>query len=380
MVNEDKATRYHRLRRRASVLGTLVQTSCLLLLLVTGASVLLRDTVIAAVGRGFIPVVTLYVVVVSLALDIVNLPWAFYTGVTLERRYGLSTESKTRWWVTHLKASAIALVFSIVAALIVLSLARWSPQRWWTIAAVTFTLILVLLAQLAPVVLLPIFYEVKPLARDSLRDRLLSLAERAGARVLGVFEWRLSERTRKANAALAGLGRTRRILVSDTLLADHTDDEIEVILAHELAHHVHHDIWTAIALEAVLVALGFYLADAALIRFGAPLDLNGKADVAGLPLLVLAGGAVSLALLPIANAFSRAHERRADRYALDLTRNPTAFVAAMKRLAAQNLAEERPSLLVRLLFSTHPPTSARIEAAKRWSTRNARAIRGEQAV
>jgi STE24 endopeptidase len=380
MVNEDKATRYHRLRRRASVLGTVVQTLCLLFLLVTGASVLLRDAVIAVVGHRFILVVTTYVVAVAIALDLLNLPWAFYAGVTLERRYGLSTESKIRWWANHLKSTAIALVFSVAAALIVLSLARWSPQRWWIIAAVTFMLFLVLLAQLAPVVLLPIFYEVKPLARESLRDRLLTLADRAGAQVLGVFEWRLSERTRKANAALAGIGRTRRILVSDTLLADHTDDEIEVILAHELAHHVHHDIWTAIAVEAVLVTMGFYLADAVLMRFGTSLGLSGKADVAALPLLVLAGGAVSLALLPIANAFSRAHERRADRYALELTRNPTAFVAAMKRLAAQNLAEERPSLLVRLLFSTHPPTSARIEAARAWQLKTQKAkLKSEEA-
>ena len=371
MVNEDKATRYHRLRRRASVLGTLTQTLCLLLLLATGASALLRDAVAARVGHGFVSMVAIYTIVVALILDICGLPWAFYTGVTLERRYSLSTESKARWWINHLKAGAVALVFSITAALIVLSLARWSPQRWWMIAAVVFTVILVVLAQLAPVVLLPIFYEVTPLTRESLRDRLLSLAERAGAQVLGVFEWRLSERTRKANAALAGIGRTRRILVSDTLLADHTDDEIEVILAHELAHHVHHDIWTALAVEAVLVGLGFYLADRALIRFGSALDLNGKADVAGLPLLVLAGGAVSLLLLPIVNALSRAHERRADRFALELTRNPSAFIAAMKRLAAQNLAEERPSTIVRLLFSTHPPTSSRIEAAKQWSMRNA---------
>jgi Zn-dependent protease with chaperone function len=373
MVNEDKATRYHRLRRRASVLGTLTQTLCLLLLLASGASALLRDAVVGKVGHGFMSIVTVYVVVVALILDICNLPWAFYTGVTLERRYGLSTESKARWWINHLKASALALVFSVAAALIVLSLARWSPHRWWMIAAIVFTVLLVALAQLAPVVLLPIFYEVKPLTRESLRDRLLSLAERAGAQVLGVFEWRLSQRTRKANAALAGIGRTRRILVSDTLLADHTDDEIEVILAHELAHHVHHDIWTALAVEAVLVGLGFYLADGALIRFGTALDLKGKADVAGLPLLVLAAGAASFALLPIVNALSRAHERRADRYALELTRNPAAFIAAMKRLGAQNLAEERPSLLVRLLFSTHPSTSARIEGARAWQleTQNA---------
>ena len=119
MVNEDKATRYHRLRRRASMLGTLTRTICLLVLLVSGASALLRDSAIAAVGRGLIPLVAAYVVIVALILDVVTLPWAFYAGVTLERRYGLSTESTARWWLNHLKSTAITLAFSVVAALII---------------------------------------------------------------------------------------------------------------------------------------------------------------------------------------------------------------------------------------------------------------------
>ena len=138
-------------------------------------------------------------------------------------------------------------------------------------------MLLIGLAQLAPVVLLPLFYDFKPLDRPALADRLVALAERAGARVLGVFEWRLSDRTRKANAALAGIGRTRRILLSDTLLAEHSDDEIEVILAHELAHHVYRDIWTGIALEAGLILAGFYLADVALTQFaGTRLGWRGR--------------------------------------------------------------------------------------------------------
>lgn len=367
MLNEDKATRYQRLKRRSSVFSTITQAVCLILLLVSGASAHLRDTALAFAGTHFVPSVILYVLMLSLLLDVIQLPWAFYSGVTLERRYGLSTETTAKWWINHLKGAALALVFSAASALIVLSLIAWSPDRWWVIAAIVFTIILVLLAQLAPVLLLPLFYEIKPLARDTLRDRLMALADRAGARVLGVFEWRLGDRTKKANAALAGIGRTRRILLSDTLLADHSDDEIEVILAHELAHHVHHDIWTGIALEAILIALGFYLADRALTTLGSGIGLQSTSDIAGLPLLVLAAGAVSLALLPIANAVSRAHERRADRYALNLTENPSAFIAAMKRLAAQNLAEENPSRLVNVLFSSHPSTSARIEAARQWS-------------
>lgn len=139
-----------------------------------------------------------------------------------------------------------------------------------------------------------------------------------------------------------------------------------MILAHELAHYVHRDIWKAMALEVLLIALGFYLADSVLAVSVGHFGLAFKGDVAGLPLLVLARGVVSLALVPVANAVSRAHERSADRYALEMTRNAGAFVSAMNRLAAQNLAEERPSRLVELLFYSHPPMAARIDAARVW--------------
>lgn len=364
MANEDKATRYHRLQRRASILATVLTTVVLAFLLVSGGSASLRQGLTALTGQSLILTVIGYVLVLGLILEVVQLPLAFYRGVTLERRYGLSTQTTVRWWIDHLKAGAISFVFAAAAALIVLSLIRWDPERWWISAALAFTVILVLLAHLAPVVLLPLFYELTPLTRDELRDRLMALANRAGTRIAGVFEWRLSDRTKKANAALAGIGRTRRILVSDTLLAEHSDDEIEVILAHELAHHVHHDIWSAIVVEAVLIILGCFAADRVLSAFATSAGLAGKGDVAALPLLVLAAGAVSLALMPASNALSRAHERRADRYALRMTGNAAAFISAMKRLAAQNLAEEEPSRIVEVLFHTHPPISARIAAAR----------------
>jgi STE24 endopeptidase len=217
-------------------------------------------------------------------------------------------------------------------------------------------------------VLLPLFFTFKPLQNEMLRDRLTALARKAGTRIMGVYEWTLSDRTKKANAALTGMGNTRRILLSDTLLSEYSDDEIEVILAHELAHHVYRDIWSAIVVETVLIALGCFAADRVLGAFAMSAGLNGKDDVANLPLLALTLGAVSLALMPITNALSRAHERRADRYALTMTRNAPAFIAAMKRLAAQNLAEEEPSRLVQVLFHTHPSTNARIAAARRFES------------
>jgi STE24 endopeptidase len=368
-MNEDKATRYHRLRRGVSLGATIGGAALLLLLVVSGASSSVRGFAWSIAGGSFPLTILLYVLIVFVAAEIVQLPLAYYLGVALERRYGLSTQSTASWWGDHLKAVAIGLVFAGLGALIVGVAIRWSAERWWLVAAMVFSVLTIVLAQLAPVLLLPLFYEFTPLDRPALRDRLLALAERAGAQVLGVFEWRLGDKTRKANAALAGIGRTRRILLSDTLLAEHSDDEIEVILAHELAHHVHRDIWTGIAVEIALMTLGFFLADQALARAVGRFGITAKWDPAALPILVLAAGAVSLALMPLANALSRAHERRADRYALDLTKNAADFTTAMKRLGAQNLAEERPSRLVEVLFYSHPPITARIEAAARWQAR-----------
>jgi STE24 endopeptidase len=366
-MNEDKSARYHRLKRRASIASTVIGIAFLVAFVVSGASSALRAYAAAATGSSFVLTVALYVVVLALFNEALGFPVAFYEGVMLERRYGLSTQSTARWCLDHLKAGLVGLALALAGARIVCALLRWDPERWWIVAAVVFAGILVGLVQLAPVLLLPLFYEFKPLDREALVSRLVALANRAGARVMGVFEWRLSDKTKKANAALTGIGHTRRIIISDTLLAEHSDDEIEVILAHELAHHVHRDIWTGIALETGLIVLGFYLADLVLTRFAYAFGLLGKADIAALPLLLLAAGGVSIALMPLANALSRAHERRADRYALEMTRNVPAFVSAMRRLGAQNLAEENPSRLVQILFYTHPPIAARIDAAQAWA-------------
>ncbi len=369
MANEDKSARYHRLRRRASLVDTAAQVVLLLGLIWSDASIAIRAAAESAVGEYLVPVVVIYVLVVAIVSELIHLPFAFYSGVILERRYGLSRESAARWLGDHIKAAAITLAVLICAGIIVAWLLRLSPDRWWLFSSIVFVAALVMLARLAPVVLLPLFYDIRPMERDALSARLLALAEKAGAPALGgAYQWRLGDRTTKANAALVGIGRTRRILVSDTLLAGHSDEEIEAVFAHELAHHVYGDIWSALVLEAAVLTCACYVADRALTAFAVPFGLDGKGDVAGFPLLVLTAGAVSIALQPLANALSRAHERRADRYALETTRNPAAFISAMKRLAASNLAEERPSRFVELLFHTHPSSAARIDAAKSWAS------------
>ena len=213
-----------------------------------------------------------------------------YQGFLLEHRYGLSNETTRQWARDQLKGLALALVFGVAGASVVYWAIRTSPDWWWAIAAAIFTLLMVGLVQLAPVLLLPLFYTFRPLDRPALVERLMNLSTRARTRIAGVYEWVLSAHTKKANAALAGLGRTRRILLSDTLLADYSDDEIEVVLAHELSHHVHHDLWRGVALQTLLLFVGFFLAGRALAGLADPLDLRGLDDPAGLPLLLLVAG------------------------------------------------------------------------------------------
>ena len=371
-MNEDKSTRYHRLRRRADLLGTAAAGLVLLALLVTAAGSQMRE--LAAAVSSFIPggfddamTVALYAVMVIVLLQLVELPFAFYQGFLLEHRYGLSTQTGRHWLSDQAKGVMLGTGLTVLGASIVFLTLRVWPAWWWLVSAATFAIAMVGLARLAPVLLLPIFYRFKPLDRPALVQRLLELARKAHTDVVGVFEWVLSGHTKKANAALAGMGTTRRILLSDTLLADYSEDEIEVILAHELAHHVHRDLWRGIGVQTLVLAVGFFLANLVLRALADPLELRGLSDPAALPLLLLVGGAWSFAVLPLVNAQSRSQERAADRYALATTGNVDAFVTAMKRLSQQNLAEEHPSQLVRWLFYSHPPIHERIEAARAFS-------------
>jgi STE24 endopeptidase len=374
-VNEEKATRYHRLKRRAGLAGLAWNSALLLAVGTTGFSVELRDSARAAaalVGRsepGSPLVVIVYVLLLLLIAEAGALPLAFYSGFLLERRYGLSNQRLPAWLADQGKGFVLTAILGMGAATIVYACIRWTPERWWLPAGLAFAVLIVGLANLAPVLLLPLFYRIKPLERADLRLRLLGLADRAGAKVLGAYELGLGDKTNKANAALAGLGSTRRILVSDTMLSSYSDDEIEVVLAHELAHHVHGDIWKGIAFETALMLAGMFVAAGVLSRAVTPLGFAGPQDVAGLPILLLAAGAVSVIAIPGAHALSRANERNADRFALEMTRNPAAFVSAMRRLGAQNLAEDDPSPLVQWLFYSHPPLQERIAAAQAFRAR-----------
>ncbi len=207
---------------------------------------------------------------------------------------------------------------------------------------------------------------------EELKRRLVLLSERAGTRVRGVYKWNLSEKSKKANAALTGLGATRRIILADTLLDRYSDDEIEAVLAHELGHHVHKHILKAIFVQAAITLFGFWLANEVLHYAIDRRDMfAGMSDFANLPLLVLVATVLSFLLLPAMNAYSRFNERQADRYCFQSVASVEPFISSMNKLAEQNLAERTPSRWVEWLFHSHPAISRRVDAAKEWGKTHA---------
>jgi STE24 endopeptidase len=249
---------------------------------------------------------------------------------------------------------------------VIYAVLRLYPDTWWLWASVILLVVNVILANLGPVLIFPIFYKFVPLGEEyaDLVERLVRLAERANTRVRGVYQFDMSRRTKAANAALTGLGNTRRIILGDTLLKEFTFDEIETVLAHELGHHVHKDIPIGMLISSMLTLGGLYLASLGLNWGVSYFGFESVSDIAGLPLFVLVMGLYGLITMPLGNAYSRWRERRADEYALQATRKGGAYASALTRLANQNLADADPEPWVEFLLYSHPALGKRIAMAE----------------
>ncbi len=259
-VDSPESRSYNRIKRWLEMSDLGIGLALLIVLLATGWSGTLRDFAYRGASQNYSFAVFLYVLMLLLISKAVGFALDYYS-FRLEHRYHLSNQRLRSWLWDELKGLVVGLVLATVVAELLYTLIRHVPQHWWLIAWAVFLGLFVLLAQLAPVVLFPIFYKFEPLENEELKRRLVLLSERAGTRVRGVYKWHLSEKSKKANAALTGLGATRRIILADTLLDHYSDDEIEAVLAHELGHHVHKHILKSILVQAGITFFGFWLAN-----------------------------------------------------------------------------------------------------------------------
>jgi len=367
-ADSAESRKYNRIKRWLSIADTAIGFGLLVVLLVTGWTGSLRDWAYRGGSQNYTFAVFLYVLMLMLVTKVVGLPLEFY-GFRLEHRFHLSNQRFRSWLWDEFKGLLIGLVLATIVVELIYLLLRQSPQYWWLIAWAVFMGLFILFAQLAPVVLFPIFYKFEPLDNEELKRRLIVLSERAGTRVRGVYKWHLSEKSKKANAALTGLGATRRIILADTLLSQYSDDEIEAVLAHELGHHVHRHILKSIFMQAGITLLGFWLANTVLHYAVERRDMfETLSDFANLPLMILVSTVLSLLLMPALNAYSRFNERQADRYCFESVASVTPFISSMNKLAEQNLAEKTPARWVEWLFHSHPAIAKRVAAAQAWAS------------
>jgi STE24 endopeptidase len=369
-VDSPEAHRYNLIRRWLGIADFGLGFVFLIVLLVTGWSGYLRDLALRMGFKNYTLSVFMYLFLLVTISKAVGIGPDYY-GFRLEHRFKLSTQRIRSWIWDEVKGFLVGLVMGgIVVEVLYFTLRQW-PQYWWVLAWALFMGLFLALAQLAPVLLFPIFYKFEPLDNEDLRRRLVILSERAGTRVRGVYRWKLSEKSKKANAALTGMGATRRIILADTLLDNYTPDEIEAVLAHELGHHVHRHILKSIFLQAAITLFGFWAANWAL-HYAVDrrlFDFDGLSDFANLPLLALVSVVLSFLLMPALNAFSRFNERQADRYAFESIASVEPFISSMNKLAEQNLAERTPSKWVEWFFHSHPAISRRLAAAEAWAKR-----------
>ena len=354
---------YHRWQFWLGVARLALTVALLAASLLTGGALAVRRWAEAAGHPLWLQVAELFLIL-SVALRLATAPLTWLAGYRLPCRFGLLHQPLWRWALDHLKAVGLNGALTLAGAEVIyafLSVTAW----WWLWGATVFFAGGALLAMVVPVFVVPLFYRLTPLGDETLRQRLLTLAARVGVPVVGVWVVDHSRKSRTANAALTGLGRTRRILLFDTLVTGFTTDQVETVLAHELAHHVHGDVRRALLVQGGLILVTFWLADGVL-RIGSTwLGLGGPADPAGLPLFGLILVGLGLAALPLANGYSRWVERRADDFALTVTRNPEAFIGAMERLAELNLAERQPHPVKEFFLFSHPSIERRIARARR---------------
>lgn len=364
-ADSPEVRRYNRIRRWLGIGDFAVGLIFLVVLLVTRWSDSLRDFAYRVGFQNYTFSLFIYLLLVLGISKLLGLALDYY-GFRLERRFKLSNQNFSGWGWDEAKGFLVGLVLgTIVVELVYFTIRQW-PQHWWILGWALFMGLFVLLAQLAPVLLFPIFYKFEPLENEDLRRRLVILSERAGTRIRGVYRWKLSEKSKKANAALTGLGNTRRIILADTLLDNYTPEEIESVLAHELGHHVHKHILKSILVQAGITFFGFWAANWTLHFAVDQRMFEELSDFANLPLLALVSVVLSFVLMPALNAYSRFNERQADRYAFEATASVEPFISSMNKLADQNMAERTPSKWVEWLFHSHPSISRRLQAAEEW--------------
>jgi len=362
-LKKSREKEYNAIKLRLSIADIVLNIVIIGILAFSGISPLIEKAVRDYLSNDYL-VFLVFITVVGVIYSILDFPFDFYGGYVVEHRFGLSNQSVPAWLFEKIKGAAVGVVVGVPVAMVFYLFLKITGWLWWLWFSIFMFFISVFLARIAPVVIFPIFYKFRELESEEIRERIRDLVEGQGISIRGIYSFNLSKDTKKANAGFTGIGRSKRIILSDTLIGHFSPEEIAVIFAHEMGHYKKRHIVKSIVLGTASIFLSFFLCGELYRITLAHLGFTGVHDIAAIPILFFYLTLFSLVTMPLSNALSRMYEREADRYALDATRDRDAFISSMEKLADLNLADRDPNPVTEFMFYSHPSIKKRIALAR----------------
>ncbi len=362
-LRSEEAKEYNRIKIRLSIIDLLITIMLIIVLAFSGLSRTLVQAIQPYTGNPYLQFLV-FIAIIGFAAGVIGFPLTFYGSYLLEHRFGLSTQTIFEWILDQTKSLGVGLALGIPVAIAFYYFLIVTGSFWWLYFSVFIFLFAVLLARIAPVVIFPLFYTFTPIEEGAIQDTILDIIRKHNISIRGIYSFNMSRETKKANAGFTGIGRSRRIILSDTLIESFSPDEIAVIFSHEVGHYTKRHIIKNILLSGIVVFSTFFLCgqlyEWTLPRYG----FVYVHEIAATPILFFYLSLASLITMPLVNALSRYYEREADRFALALTKDRAAFISGMEKLAQINLADREPHPIIELLFYSHPSIKKRIDAAR----------------
>jgi STE24 endopeptidase len=359
------AKKYERIKLTVGITEGVISFILLLLFVSLGYSKKLELFAYSKTANPYIAFL-IYIFLLGILSGILSFPVDYFFGFRLEHKFALSNLTFWNWIKDSLKSLGVGIILG-VPVLLLFYFILLKFELWWLWFSCVILVYSVILAQIAPVLIFPIFYKFKPIENEGLKQRILELCEKVGFKVKGVYSFDMSKTTKKANAAFTGLGKTKRIILSDTLLSGFNEDEIVTVFAHEMGHYKRGHIKKNILISVFLTIVGLFIISKVYSTLLPKFGFSNPWEIGALPLLALISSVLGLLTKPLTSFISRKFEFEADSFALSITGNPAAFKTMMEKLAFQNLADEEPNRFVEFWFHSHPSIKRRILAAERYS-------------
>ena len=361
--SQKKARFYEKEKRLLGFASLILSLAFLLIFYFSGISSLLADLNIA---HSIIGTFLVYVVTFYSTMTIFGFPLEFFSGYIHEHKWDFSNHTVKSWLWEKIKSFFIGLIIFILILGLLLWIMAITPKWWWLVAALVMAFVSVVFAILFPIVIAPIFNKYTPIQNEKLTKVLDKMFVRGGLKSSGIFKEDMSRQTKKENAFLAGLGKTRRIVLGDNLLENMTIHEIESIIAHEVGHYKYQHIWKNIGIGTLQQLLIFFVINL-ILKWAFPHFLSStQGNLSLFPIFaILLGGFSGFLFAPLKNCLSRNFEKEADRYALANIKNNRAFMTALAGLANRNLSNAYPEWWMKALYYSHPPIGERLKMAEK---------------